>query len=180
MEEAKLVWQVQIACAGVLAFLRTSGTNVDFSTEISMRAAACAVVLIGAVYNVLGNFYAWRARVDIQEAENQDNLIAPTFAIGWKLIFMLVFAGTVLLVEPKVLRFADLLFPQMALGKKLPDSELLRYFTWLGGAILGFILYGKVLRSAYGAVNRMDNHYHHYAAPLEKAIWWPLSLGRKK
>jgi uncharacterized membrane protein SirB2 len=153
MEEVKLYWTIQIAVCGVLGYL---GTNLTFNMP-SDKSAIAGVLLknlcissisffliqIGAIYNLIGNYYARVAATGSTLEAQQENRITPTLAV-----FYLIISGAI-----------------TALGLKagVPSSaDSWLFVAGLVGVAINLICGAFI----YGGLVQKHRAYDQYATPL--------------
>jgi|KBSMisStaDraftv2_1062788.scaffolds.fasta_scaffold05303_3 Phosphorylase superfamily len=101
MEEVKLYWTIQIAVCGVLGYL---GTNLTLSRpsahlsptigeldpiylkNLSLAIVSFFLIQIGALYNLIGNYYARIAALGSRLAYQQENRVTPILAFFYALL----------------------------------------------------------------------------------------------
>jgi hypothetical protein len=100
-EEVKLIWQIQLGVAAVLGYL---GTNLQLNPESSspfessphsylniknilLCGIAILILMIGSMYNLVGNFYTQQERLWIGRKADQENLVVNIFGGVYTLVF---------------------------------------------------------------------------------------------
>jgi len=175
MEEVKLFWTIQIAVCGVLGYL---GTNLVLVVEklkegsvqigspqlknLSLCGVSLFLIQIGAMYNVVGNYYARIAASGSAFSQHQENRIAPTLAA-----FYLIISGAV-----------------AALGVKTGFSNLENDLWLVVAALAGLLMNYIICRVFVCRALAKNPHYCNYGAPLRNvydcmaglalvvATWW--------
>lgn len=170
MEEVKLFWTIQIAVCGVLGYL---GTNLTLNApELSSAALVGSVYLknlcisaialfllqIGAIYNLVGNYYARVAASGTRFALQQENRITPTLAF-----FYLAISG---------------LIAALAIKSGIPGaSERWIITSGLAGLFLnGIICRAIVYKALAGKAQQTEADYATYSLPLRRVYLWTIIL----
>ena len=101
MEEVKLFWTIQIAVCGVLGYLGTNFTlsrpsehlsptigalDPIYLKNLSLAIVSFFLIQIGAVYNLIGNYYARVAALGSRLAFQQENRVTPILAFFYVLL----------------------------------------------------------------------------------------------
>ena len=158
-EEVKLYWTIQTAIVSVLGFLSAS---IDFGRpEKSAAVIVCAILLmgIGAIYNLVGNYYAYHEGEDLR-VQHQENIVTPSVAV----------------IYGVVAPFLGLLLGY-ALLKVVSKHLLTCISTWtqvllpLGTAIGVFSVLVFVLRHVYKKLlEKGSPGYKNYSRPLQTIL----------
>jgi hypothetical protein len=133
MEEIKLYWTVQVAVGGILGYL---GANLSFASataekNIFLCGVSFLLIAMGAIYNLIGNYYARVEGVQAGRSDYQENLFTPTLA----LIYLIVSA------------MLGGIFTHSTLTASGVESSL-AYDTLLG-SVLGFLLNWIICRHIF-------------------------------
>ena len=88
MEEIKLYWTIQLAVGGILSYL---GSHLTFSqSDAEKNILLCGVsfllITMGAIYNVIGNYYARMEGARLGRIDEQENLFTPTLALMYLVV----------------------------------------------------------------------------------------------
>jgi hypothetical protein len=159
MEEVKLFWTIQIAVCGVLGYL---GSNLQLNApETDVKNFAISVVAlfllqIGAMYNVIGNYYARVAASGSRLAFQQENRITPILAVFYLAISGLVAALT------------------------------LTSFSWASewwiiagaavGVTLNWFICRRVVYESLAGIEQPGADYIRYATPLRRVYFWSMMI----
>jgi hypothetical protein len=164
MEEVKLYWTVQTGIAAVLGYL---GTHLSFSSSAAAglvkNAAVCGVatllVTIGAIYNLIGNYYTRIAGAQAGNQPQQENIVTPMLARAYVAVSSLL--GAVGLVS-----FARGLALRLAWEWGVWSYAALL----LGGVLLGAVSNWLICRSVFQGLYRMgpEEYRGGYSVPLRR------------
>jgi hypothetical protein len=88
MEEIKLYWTVQVAVGGILGYL---GANLSFAKataekNIFLCGVSFLLIAMGAIYNLIGNYYARVEGIQAGRSDYQENLFTPTLALIYLIV----------------------------------------------------------------------------------------------
>jgi len=161
MEEVKLFWTIQIAVCGVLGYLGTNlklnATETDYLKNFSISAIALFLLQIGAMYNVVGNYYARVAACGSSLALQQENRITPIVGA-----FYLAISGLVAAVAIK--------------GGIPGVSDWCAIVAGLGGMALNWTICRWFVYRSLAGIEHPGTGYCNYARPLLRAYFWTMVL----
>ncbi len=162
VEEVKLYWTIQVAVAGILGYL---GTNLNFTTETAVKniflcGVSSLLITMGAIYNLIGNYYARIEGSRTGREKDQENIITPTLA----LIYMIVSGILGGITAYSALRVTG------ATGNLLSDA----FKGGFAGVLLNWLICRRVFRELYeeGLAS-----YRDYSRHLRRLFIFDVSLG---
>jgi hypothetical protein len=163
MEEVKLFWTIQIAVCAVLGYLGNNLVLGPVSAEshesvylknLCISIVSFFLIQIGAVYNLIGNYYARLAASGSPFGSQQENRVTPTLAL-----FYLVLSGALAALGAKtgLQHNPERWVPVAALLGVAVNYVVCRGWIYRGLAIRHseYISYAKPMRRAYDTVTAL-------------------------
>lgn len=181
-EEIKLYWTIQTAIVSVLGFLATS---IDFSHPVKSSAViVCAILLVGvgAIYNLVGNYYAYHEGERVQ-MRNQENVVTPSVMVIYAMLSVILglllghlLVKAVIVNSPELDALVGQLLPSfLFVGMKqlVPAwlSPLIKVCMPLGTAISVFAALFYLMRYIYGELCKVGSlKYKCYSRRLQTML----------
>ncbi len=164
MEEIKLYWTIQIASAAVLGFL---ASRLDFRKPLEILAVcfpAFLLLTVGAIYNLVGNYYIYVEGTRLRVTRSQENVVAPHLCCLY-LIFGLLLGGLM-----------GYCTDDLARSRWLIRAAWWRYlFVAVGAVIGGAFVWWTSAKTYWALRSKGTSEYGTYSEPLRWLLgpWRP-------